>query len=72
MRPTADNCHSFNTQTFLADPYITTDSIPCDIELVLYREQHGFLDENFSGGSIISAYAQRVRLRYLPVTVNTQ
>ena len=56
----------------LLNPLITTNSIPCDIELVLYREQHGFLDENFSGGSIISAYAQRVRLRYLPVTVNTQ
>ncbi len=56
----------------LLDPLITADSIPCDIELILYREQHGFLDENFSGGSIISAYAQRIRLRYLPVIVSQQ
>ncbi|MBL4607821.1 MAG: hypothetical protein JKY01_08345 [Pseudomonadales bacterium] len=63
-----DDTGSVNiTISDLLDPYITTNAIACDIELLLYREQYGVLDENFSGGSIIGAFAQRVRLHYLPL-----
>lgn len=53
----------------ILNKYVVNHNVACEIELVLYREQRGTLDANLSGGTLVGAYGQRVRLHYLP-TIN--
>lgn len=50
----------------LLNRYVVNNNVACEIELVMYREQRGTLDPLFSGGTIVGAYGQRLRLHYRP------